>query len=451
MEFQIQRAVPKDREDIIKVLSPWNLHVIPSPEAEEINFKYFFVAKVLGKIIGVCGYKILSDEIGETRSLAVYPEFQGSGIGKALQDMRLQEMYDNGIKQVITYTDKKETIIWYKKHYNYIQTGIVKKLSIHGLLDINYWTKLELDLQAHINTLEVTTQKKYDYINENDSYPLAQYSPLIINVALTGMIPTKRLTPYVPISVDEIAEEAIKVHDIGASIVHIHARDTKGMPTSQARYYEDIISKIKRERPNLICCATTSGRGGVSIEERAEVLQLTDMGKPDMASLTLGSLNFLSGASINSLDTILELALIMKEKNIKPELEIFDTGMINVAQYLERHNIINGIKYFNILLGNLNTASASLENLSHIYKSLPKNSIWAAAGLSNFQLPMNTAAIIAGGHVRVGLEDNIHYDYSRSKLTTNEELVQRIVRLSTELEREISTPLQTKTLLGLVK
>ena len=90
MEFQIQRAVPKDREDIIKVLSPWNLHVIPSPEAEEINFKYFFVAKVLGKIIGVCGYKILSDEIGETRSLAVYPEFQGSGIGKALQDMRLQ-------------------------------------------------------------------------------------------------------------------------------------------------------------------------------------------------------------------------------------------------------------------------------------------------------------------------------------------------------------------------
>ena len=124
--------------------------------------------------------------------------------------------------------------------------------------------------------------------------------------------------------------------------------------------------------------ATTSGRGGTSFEKRSEVLHLTGVAKPDMASLTLGSLNFLSGASENSLETVQRLALLMKEKGIKPELEIFDTGMVNVAKYLERHNIIEGTKYFNILLGNLNTASATIKDLAHIYSSLPDDSVWAA-------------------------------------------------------------------------
>ena len=209
-------------------------------------------------------------------------------------------------------------------------------------------------------------------------------------------------------------------------MVHIHARDKNGKMTSDAKYYEKIISGIKKERPNLICCATTSGRDGQSIEERAEVLSLSGNAKPDLASLTLGSLNFLSGASINSIDTVTELAYIMKEKGIKPELEIFDTGMVNLAHYLERHNIISGKKYFNILLGNLNTVGATIKDLAHIYSSLPDNSIWAAAGIGQFQLPMNMASIVAGGHVRVGLEDNIYYDLNKKQLATNVSLVNRI-------------------------
>lgn len=449
MEFIIEKAIPSDRPEIINVLTPWNLHKIPSPEAAEIDFDYFFVAKVLGKIIGVAGYKLLSDSVGETRSLAVYPEFQGSGIGKTLQNIRLEAMYKSGIKKIITYTDREETVLWYKKHYGYLQTGRTKKISIHGLENIDYWIKLELDLVNYMKTNDNLIQEKLNYIQYNEPYPLSSYSPLIINVALTGMVPTKRLTPYVPISVDEIVEDAIKVHDAGASIVHIHARDQDAIPVSDVRYYEDIITSIRKERPELICCATTSGRGGQSFEERSEVLHLSGIAKPDMASLTLGSLNFLSGTSTNSLNTIQRLALLMKEKDIKPELEIFDTGMINVAKYLERHNIIGGVKYFNILLGNLNTASASINDLSHIYSSLPKNSIWASAGLGSFQLPMNTASIVAGGHVRIGLEDNIYYDSARSRLTTNEELVRRIVRISSELEREISTPAQTRKILEL--
>ena len=138
----------------------------------------------------------------------------------------------------------------------------------------------------------------------------------------------------------------------------------------------------------------------------------------------------------------------MKEKNIKPELEIFDSGMVNLAKYLERHGLVEGTKYFNILLGNLNTAPATMESLSTIYNSLPTNSIWAAAGLGRFQLNMNTAAIISGGHVRVGLEDNLYYDYNQTKLTSNVQLVKRIARLSEELQRPIANSAETRHLLG---
>jgi 3-oxoadipate:acetyl-CoA acetyltransferase len=449
LDFVIEKAKPENRSEIIDVLAPWNLHKIPSPEALEIDFDFFFVAKVMGKIIGVSGYQLLSQDMAETRSLAVYPEFQGSGIGKELQDIRLEAMYKAGIKKVITYTDRQETITWYKKHYRYVQTGTVKKKSDHGLKDVDIWTKLELNLTQYINNRTTIVGDKLKYIELNEPAPLSTYKPLIINVALTGMVPTKRLTPHVPISVNEIIEDAIKVHDAGASIVHLHARDKDGVPVSDARYFEIIISSLKRERPELICCATTSGRGGISFEARSEVLHLTGDAKPDMASLTLGSLNFISGASVNSIDTVQRLSILMKEKNIMPELEVFDTGMINAAKYLERHNLIDGIKYFNILLGNLNTAPATIRDLSHIYSSLPDNSIWAAAGLGAFQLPMNMAAIIAGGNVRVGLEDNIYYDSARTKLTTNQELVERVVRVSNELGREISTPAQTRKTLGL--
>lgn len=448
MNFTIENASPDDLNEIIKILTPWNMQQrILSPK---IDFSCFFVAKVEKNIVGVAGYRLLDDNAGRTRTLAIYPEFQGTGIGKALQDRRLQAMYNAGVKKVYTHTDRAETVVWYKKHYRYIETGKKKKSSSHGLPDIEYSTILELNLIEYMENKSQFEEKKINYIRSHDPHPLSPYPPLIINVALTGMVPTKTMTPYVPVSIDEIVEDAIRVHDAGASIVHLHARDKDGYPVSSARYYEQLITAIKRERPNLICCATTSGRGGTSFEERSEVLHLTGEGKPDMASLTLGSLNFLSGASINSLDTIQRLALLMKEKNIKPEMEIFDSGMVNVAKYLERHNIIEGKKYFNILLGNLNTASATIKDLAHIYSSLPNESVWAAAGLGNFQLPMNIAAMVAGGNVRVGLEDNIYYDLEQKTLATNQKLVERIVRISTEFERPVATPSMTRTLLELM-
>lgn len=449
MICETRKATEKDKEDIIAILKKWNMHHIPSPEVEELDLSCFFVATSFGKVIGASGYKILSKNRGKTTLLAILPELQGYEIGKQLQDIRLEAMHEAGVKKVVTNSDDIKTINWYKKHYNYHTVGSLKKLCSFGLKNVNHWTTLEMDLDDFFKNKSAKEKKRQKYIAKSDPAPLQPYSPLIINTCLTGMIPTKSSTPFVPISTDEIIEDAIKAYDSGARIIHIHARRSDGLPTSDAKEYEKIITGIRRERPDVICCASTSGRNIKDVAQRTEVLHITGTGKPDMASLTLGSLNFLSGASVNTIDTIEFLATTMNEKNIKPELEVFDYGMVNLAKYLERHEIITGNKYFNILLGNLNTSSATIQNLSMLTESLPENSIWAATGLGQFQLPINVAAIAAGGHVRVGIEDSIYYDYNESILATNESLIKRVVRISDELQRPIATPQEVRSRLDL--
>lgn len=451
MDYRIERADTGDREAILKVMEAWNMHHVPSVEMEELNLTCFFVARTLsGDIIGAAGYKILSDNAGKTTLLGVYPEFQGLGIGKVLQITRLEAMYKAGIKHVTTNADHPETIIWYKKHFGYKVIGRLKKLCSFSLDTVDHWTTLQMDLHHYFKQREERERVVAAYVAANDPHPLNPYSPLMINVCLTGMVPTKISTPHVPVSVDEIVEDAIRVYDAGARIVHIHARDETGAPTPDASYYERILTAIRRERPGLVCCATTSGRNWSDFERRSEVLHLTGAAKPDMASLTLGSLNFISGASVNPISMVEQLAMMMKEKGIKPELEVFDYGMINLSKYLERHGIIEGRKYFNILLGNLNTAPATVGNLASIVDALPADSVWGAAGLGGFQLPMNVAAITAGGHVRVGIEDSIYYNYDRTVLATNEALVKRIVRISDEMQRPLATAQETREMLGLL-
>lgn len=449
MQFSIERASAPDKQAIIRVLTPWNMQHIPSPEMAEIDFNCFFVARHQGEIIGVSGYQLLREGLGKTTLLAVLPHLQGSGLGRALQDVRLEAMYAAGVTTVRTNADRPETIIWYKKHYGYVACGKEKKVASFGHRRIDHWTTLELDLQRYVAEKDQKARNKKRYLEDNAPHPLSPYPALIINVCLTGMIPSKAMNRFVPITIDEIVEDAVRVYDAGARIVHLHARDRDGRPTYQARWYEDIIIAIRRERPALLCCVSTSGRTFNELEQRAEVLYLTGAAQPDMASLTLGSLNFLEGPSSNSLTMIQALADIMKEQQIKPELEVFDSGMINLAHYLKRHELITGTAYFNILLGNLNTAPATIGQLAHLYAQLPSNSVWAAGGLGRFQLPVNTAAIVAGGHVRVGLEDALHYDYEHSRPAHNRGLVERVVRLAGELQRTIASPIQTRTLLGL--
>jgi uncharacterized protein (DUF849 family) len=167
-----------------------------------------------------------------------------------------------------------------------------------------------------------------------------------------------------------------------------------------------------------------------------------------MASLTMGSLNFPTGASINDHKIITGLIGRMREKNIKPELEIFDSGMLDYTQYLIDKGILEGPHYFNLLLGSLGTMAATPGNLYHLMLKLPQESIWAATGVGQFQFQVNKWAIALGGHCRVGLEDSIWMDKQKTDLASNVRLVERLVKVGRVLGREPATMCQTKKALG---
>lgn len=174
---------------------------------------------------------------------------------------------------------------------------------------------------------------------------------LIINAAITGIVPTKNENPYVPITPEEIAADTKMVYDLGASIVHIHARDKNGNPYSGKETYREIIERIREKCEDIIITVSTSGRRTKSIQERMEVLELDGDAKPDMASLILGSINFMNDCSINPPDVILSLLNSMQVAGIKPEIEIFDVGMANYAKYLFKKGHLNGNYYCNLILG----------------------------------------------------------------------------------------------------
>jgi len=447
---KIEPAGQGDREPILQVMKFWNMHHVPSREMEELNLRNFFVAKVDGKIVGASGFKMIRSDVGKTTLLSVDPSYNGMGIGQKLQDARLLAMHKWGAKSVITNADRPETISWYMKHYGYFDTGLrVPKVHSFGDDSIDHWTTIEMDLEKWVKERDEKFRKA-DYTSRNFPHPLAPYPPLLINVCLTGMIPTKDMTKYVPITPEEIAEDAVKVYDAGARIVHLHARDNSGKPIPDAKVYGKMISLIRKERPKLICCISTSGRNWPEFERRSEALYLTGDEKPDMASLTLGSLNFPTGPSVNSIEMIRRLAETMNENGIRPELEVFDTGMISLAKSMERNGVLVGRKYFNLLLGNINTTAASVKNLTSLVDELPENSTWAAAGIGQFQLPMNAASIIMGGNVRVGLEDNIYYGYDKKELASNVVLVERLKRIAEEIYRPLATPEEARDMAGII-
>jgi 3-keto-5-aminohexanoate cleavage enzyme len=280
-------------------------------------------------------------------------------------------------------------------------------------------------------------------------HPLEPYAPLIINVALTGVIPTRAMTPHVPLSPEEIVADAVACHDAGAAVVHVHARDREGQPTYDADVFAEIIGGMRRERPQLIVCATTSGRRYGELEQRAAVLELEGEAKPDFASLTTGSLNFNDGPSVNTPDIITALAERMLARGIKPELEVLELGMINTAKLLIKRGLVQPPYYINILLGGAHTTAATALNLGAAVAGLPRRSIWSATGLGQFQVPVNMLSMAMGGHVRTGVEDNVFYDYGRTRLARNEQFVRRLVRIAEEAGRPVANAQEARSLLGL--
>ncbi|MCI0503983.1 3-keto-5-aminohexanoate cleavage protein [Candidatus Micrarchaeota archaeon] len=284
-------------------------------------------------------------------------------------------------------------------------------------------------------------------LSGTSSIPLQK--KLIINVALTGNFSSKSANPNVPTTPEEIASDARKCYEAGAVFFHIHARESDGTPSCSKGLFEEILAKVRKKCPDAILCATTSGRVFKTFEQRAAVLDLEGESKPDFASLSMGSMNFPTEPSVNSPDMIERLARHMAARGIRPELEVFETGMINYAAYLERKKFLSHPLYINLFFGLLGTMPGRFVDIVHQVGSLPAGSVWGAAGGGKFQLPVNTCAIVMGGHVRVGLEDNLYYDYGKTVLATNEMLIKRIARIADELGRPIATPAQAREILGL--
>jgi 3-keto-5-aminohexanoate cleavage enzyme len=268
---------------------------------------------------------------------------------------------------------------------------------------------------------------------------------LIVQIAPTGMIPTKQITPHVPITPDEIARDTYAAYKLGASIVHVHARDEQGVPTCRKDVFAEIFSKIREKCPDIIINATTSGRFDQDVEQRAQVLDL----RPEMATLAVGSVNFFDHPTFNSPETVQLLARRMSDLGIKPELEIFEVGFVNTARYLARKEILKPPLHFNFILGSLGSIPADMRDLAYLVESVPPGTTWSGGGIGRFQLQINAAAILMGGHVRTGVEDAIHTDGTKTKFATNKGLVERVVRLAREFNREIATPEEARKILAI--
>jgi 3-keto-5-aminohexanoate cleavage enzyme len=277
--------------------------------------------------------------------------------------------------------------------------------------------------------------------------PLSGYEPMIINVALTGAVSTKSDNPNVPITPEEFAASAIECARAGASIVHVHVRDEEGRPAHRRDLYERAIAPIREAVPQIVICVTTSGRVDADPEKRMTGLELEPPLKPDMASLTLGSFNFPTTVSHNPPDVIEALLRRMQERGIKPELEVFELGMVNTAHMLIERGLIDPDPYVNILLGSPGAAPAFVGHLAAIVERLPDEAVWAAAGIGAFQRPMVVAAAAMGGNVRTGLEDSPKWP--DGTLPTNHEAVELAVSAARLVGREISTPSETRRRLGL--
>ena len=266
---------------------------------------------------------------------------------------------------------------------------------------------------------------------------------LIITAAICGAEVTKENNPSVPYTVEEIAREAESAYKAGASIIHLHVREDDGTPTQRKERFRECMDAIRAKCPDVIIQPSTGGAVGMSDEERLQPTELY----PEMATLDCGTLNF-GGDEIfiNTENTIKNFANIMNQRNIKPEIEVFDKGMVDYAIKYHKQGFIKAPMHFDFVLGVQMTATA--RDLAFLVDSIPAGSTWTVAGIGKNQFPMAALAIVTGGHVRVGFEDNTYI--SKGALAkSNGELVEKVVRIAKELGREIATPNEAREILGL--
>ncbi|HDM08978.1 MAG TPA: 3-keto-5-aminohexanoate cleavage protein [Desulfobacteraceae bacterium] len=299
-----------------------------------------------------------------------------------------------------------------------------------------------------------------------------QGNKIIITAAITGSIHTPTMSPYLPIKPTEIADEAVRAWEAGASVAHIHVRDPDtGKPTSSLDLFREVLSEIKA-RCDIVICVTTGGSPGMTVEERAAPVPEF---KPELASLNFGSMNFAlhpmaskfkgfkyeweepflsmteNNIFPNTFKTLREFCEIYRANGTKPELEIYDVGMINNAAHMLMQGHLAPPVYIQFVLGILGGIPATLENLMFMYKTARQalgEFTWSVCAAGRHQMRMCTASILMGGNVRVGLEDSLYLE--KGKIAkSNAEQVEKILRIAKEFGFSPASPDETREILGL--
>jgi len=268
---------------------------------------------------------------------------------------------------------------------------------------------------------------------------------VILTVAPTGAWPTKEITPYVPICPLEIIDEICKCSEAGASIAHIHVRNAEGKASMCYEAFEEVVTGV-RARCNIVINTTTSGGIGLTDEERIKPFKEL---RPEIASYDCGSMNWQNTTVFENSPAFLEkLGLTMQECGVKPEIEVFDAGMVYNALYYLKKGVLKAPLHFQFVLGAAGGMTATVENLVFLKSLLPDDCTWGALGIGKGHLPIMYTALALGGHVRVGMEDNIMY--AKGQLAkSNVEFVERTKRIVKELGKEIATPDEARAILGL--
>jgi len=269
---------------------------------------------------------------------------------------------------------------------------------------------------------------------------------VIITAAITGSRMTRDIAPYIPITPEEIAGSAVEAWRAGASIVHIHVRDPEtGLGTQDLNRFSQVVDILRKET-DLILSLTTSGIPGrnLPVAERLAPLKL----KPELASFDAGSINLGGGVFVNDPAFLDEAARMMKEAGVKPEIEIFDLGMIITSLRMRDEGKLSDPLHFQFVLGTPWGAPATPKAFLHLLEHIPADATWSNIGIGRGYLPMAMMALIMGGHIRVGMEDNIYLDKG-VLAKSNAELVERVIRIVRSYGRDVASPEEARGILGI--
>lgn len=270
---------------------------------------------------------------------------------------------------------------------------------------------------------------------------------LIITAAVNGGITSREKNKFVPYTPEEIENSVYQAWNAGASIAHIHARYPDGRPCYERSIWKEVIYRV-RERCDIILNLSTSSFNlpkNNPVEMAWNHLEY----KPEIGSFNCGSVNHGNKPFINSKEQYTRLSQDLRIHSVKPEVEVYHSGVISEAMDLYHEGLIDEPLLFSLALGIHGGTPATIKNLINLVDNLPDGSIWSALGIGQHQLPINTYSILLGGHVRTGLEDNVYY--RKGELSSgNAQLVERVVRLSKELGRDIASPSEARKMLNIV-